>query len=98
MIALAAVVAGCLIGGPIVDQIADALPKGAAPRLAAPIFIGASIVDIGCMVVAHNPNNALEAASHLFSAAVALHALGVRGEAAVRNPYRGSDPWMRKSG
>ena len=96
MIALAAVAAACLIGGPIVDQIADALPKGAAPRLAAPVFIGASIVDIGCIVVAHNPNNALEAASHLFAAGIALHALGVRGEAAVRNTVRGSDPWMRQ--
>ena len=94
MIALAAVVAGCLIGGPIVDQIADALPKGAAPRLAAPIFIGASIVDIGCMVVAHNTNNALEAAGHLLSAGVALNALGVRGAAAAPHPVRGSDPWM----
>ena len=94
MIALAAIAAACLIGGPIIDQIADALPKGVAPKLAAPVFVGASIVDIGCMIVAHNPQNALEAAGHLLSAGVALNALGVRGAAAAPHPVRGSDPWM----
>lgn len=95
MIALAVIAAGCLIGGPIVDQIADLLPNGAAPKLAAPVFVIASAVDLGCMIVSHNPWNSLELAGHVWRAHVALRALGVRGEAEIRSGLRGSNPWIQ---
>ena len=95
-VALAALaVAGCLFFQPGVDQVVDALPT-LQPRIAAPLYIAVSIGDLACIILTRNPKNAFELAGHALSAGIALHKLGVRldGVAAVRNPYRGSDPWM----
>ena len=97
MIALAAVVAGCLIIQPGVDQVLDALPT-LQPKIAAPVFLAVAVGDLVCTIVLHNPKETVEVASHGFVAIKALHELGVRvvGLAEVRNPTRGSNPWLIK--
>ena len=94
--ALALAIAGCLLIQPGVDQVIDALPLSKDPRIAAPVEVAVSIGDLACIILTRNPKNAFELAQHATAAGVALYQLGVRldGVAAVRNPYRGSDPWM----
>ena len=94
---LAAVVASCLIIQPGVDQVLDALPT-LQPKIAAPVFLAVAIGDLVCTIVLHNPKEALEVASHGVAAILALHKLGINvvGLAEVRNPTRGSNPWLIK--
>ena len=93
--ALAIAVAACLLAQPVIDQTIDALPT-LQPRIAAPVYVAVSIGDLACIILTRNPKNAIELAGHALSAGVALRQLGVRldGVAAVRNPYRGFNPWM----
>ena len=95
--ALAAVVAGCLLIQPGVDQVVDALPS-LQPRFGAPIYALVSAGDLACMILTRNPKGAIELAQHALAAGLALHALGVRieGRAEIRSGLRGSNKWIQQ--
>ena len=96
---LAILIAGCLIARPIADNLADNLPGNVSPRAALPIEGVTTIVDGACLIVTHGAGamqNVPELINHVAAAAIAARALGFRVVplAEVRNPIRGSDPFL----
>jgi hypothetical protein len=96
---LAFLIAGCLIARPVGDNIADNLPGNISPKAKLPIEAIATIVDGACLIVTHGASsmqNVPELISHVAAVAFAARALGVRALplAEIRNPIRGSDPFL----
>ena len=93
-ILIAAIV--CTITHPLVVKAADAIPDNELQLLYVPI----TAIDIGCAIFSHTPVSLGEVTDIGPHAARAFRALAIysRPLAEVRNPIRGSDPWMLKPG
>ena len=86
----------CIFTHPLVVKAADAIPDNELQLLYVPI----AAIDIGCAIFSHTPVSLGEVTDIGPHAARALRALAIysRPLAEVRNPIRGSDPWMLKPG
>ena len=92
LIVVAALV--CTITHPLVVKAADAIPDNELQLLYVPM----TAIDIGCALFSHTPFSlalAQDIAPHAIRALAAL-AKYSRPLAEVRNPVRGSDPWLMK--
>jgi len=90
IILVAAIV--CAVTHPLVVQFADAIPDNELQLLYVPM----TMIDIGCAIFSHTPFSfgiVKDIGPHAFKAGLAL-AKYSKPEAQVRNPIRGSDPWM----
>jgi hypothetical protein len=90
---------GCLVGRPIVDQVAGAAPK--ALLLQAIAVVNDGVCDLGRMIVLRLPPKPDEVATGIQNAlqlAIDLRAAGIvikPGPTRVGGFLRGSNPWLR---
>ena len=90
LILVAAIV--CTITHPLAVKLADAIPDNELQLLYVPM----TLIDIGCVLFTHTPFSlemVKDIGPHAERAVVAL-AKYSRPLAEVRNPVRGSDPWL----